>query len=161
MTPTHATPASIAGTPQPAAASRDEHFLSQVGQRLGIAPDVMQSASGGTPFVGPSGLLCRIHAERQGTAWLAHPEILLPLAAAELGGPEVARMLSLQAHLLMDFGWYLGLSDAGLLSLRPLARTDAPQQVADDLDRAHALARGVLEALVDDSTGPTPEQVLS
>ncbi len=124
-------------------------YLSQIGTHLGVPPDLLPSLQSGEPFVGPSGLLCRIHVRRDEDLWAAYPEVLLPLAAAELGGMDVPRLLGVQEQLLGGEGWLLGLmEDGGLLGLRPLqARHDAAR-VAADMDRGHLLARAALDALV-------------
>ncbi|BFO57731.1 hypothetical protein [Acidovorax sacchari] len=124
-------------------------YLSQIGTHLGMPPGILGSLQSGEPFVGPSGLLCRIHVRRDEDRWAAYPEVLLPLAAAELGGMDVPRLLGVQEQLLGGEGWLLGLmEDGGLLGLRPLqARHDAAR-VAADMDRGHLLARAALDALV-------------
>lgn len=124
-------------------------FLAQVGLQLGMPPDVLQALEAGEPFAGPSGLLCRIHAGTTDGRWLGYPEVLLPLAAAELGGQDVLRLLGVQEQLLQGEGWWMGLmSGGGLLALRPLRAQHDAAQVAADLDRGHALARAALDVLV-------------
>ncbi|CAM3717034.1 Hpa3 family type III secretion system protein [Paracidovorax anthurii] len=129
-------------------------FMAQIGIHLGVPPDAMQSMESGEPFVGPSGLLCRIHARSAESGWHAWPEVVLPLSATELGGQEVLRLLGVQEQLLGEEGWHLGLVEGGdLLSLRPLEASDEAGQVAAAMDRGHVLARAALEVLIGDD-GP-------
>lgn len=131
-------------------------FLAQIGLQLGVTADALQALESGEPFAGPSGLLCRVHTGIVGGRWIGHPEVLLPLAAAELGGPDVPRLLGVQEQLLHGEGWLLGLmAGGGLLALRPLQAQHDAAQVAADLDRGHVLARAALEVLVPaDGTDP-------
>lgn len=132
-------------------------FLAQVGLQLGMPADVLQALEAGEPFSGPSGLLCRVHTGIAGGRCIGHPEVLLPLAAAELGGPDVPRLLGVQEQLLHGEGWLLGLmAGGGLLALRPLQGQHDAVQVAADLDRGQVLARAALEVLVP-AEGTDPE----
>ncbi len=134
-------------------------FLAQVGLQLGIPPDVLQALEAGEPFAGPSGLLCRVHTGIAEGRWFGYPEVLLPLAAAELGGQDVLRLLGVQEQLMQGEGWQLGLmAGGGLLALRPLQVQHDAAQLAADLDRGHALARAALDVLVPaQEAGPVPD----
>ncbi|MFC3655656.1 Hpa3 family type III secretion system protein [Xanthomonas hyacinthi] len=126
-------------------------FFAQIGLHLGVDTDLMLAAACGEPFVAPSGLLCRLHAEQHEATCRAYPEVLLPLAGAELGGADVERLLAIQEHALTEYGWRLGLADEGLLSLRPLFYPDGAEQVATQLDQAQALGRAILSAMLEEA----------
>ena len=99
--------------------------FAQIGLRLGIDAQLMQTAAGGEPFVAPSGLLCRLHGEPQGATWRVYPEALPPLAGTELGSEDVVRLLAIQDLMLTEHGLRLGLANEGMLSLRPLLYAEA------------------------------------
>ncbi len=82
----------------------------------------------------------------------AFPEVILPLAARELGGDEVATLLALQEYLLTQYGWRLTLS-VGLLCACPLLLERAPYAVAAALERGQVVARVVLDALMTQAGG--------
>ncbi|MDA8455986.1 DUF4037 domain-containing protein [Acidovorax sp. GBBC 3334] len=145
-------PSSAAPAPQGADPARA--FLSQIGIHLGIPPQTLAAVEAGEPFMGPSGLLCRIHTRAAEAGWHAYPEVVLPMAAAELGGLDVLRLLGVQEQLLGEEGWHLGLMEGGgLLSLRPLQASADAAQVAADMDRGHVLGRAALDVLAGD---PSP-----
>lgn len=79
------------------------------------------------------------------------PEVILPLAARELGGDEVVTLLALQEQLLTEYGWRLTMSNLGLLCICPLLLAQTPEDVAATLERGQLVARIVLDALVTQS----------
>lgn len=100
------------------------------------------------PFSGLLACCARVHTQRQQDELTAFPEIILPLAARELGGDEVVTLLALQEQLLTEYGWRLTLSDLGLLCVCPLLLVHTPEDVAAALERGQVVARVVLDALV-------------
>lgn len=114
---------------------------------LGLPGELAQRLGEGETILGPAGMLCRVHTQAQPDALMAFPEVILPLAARELGGEEVVMLLSLQEQLLTEYGWRLALSDLGLLCVCPLLLVRTPEEVAAALDRGQVVARVVLDAL--------------
>jgi len=134
---------------------RQTAFLAQLATLLGMQPEDGVSLVAPRLFTGPSGLTCRLHLLHGEAA--VRPEALLPMAAEELSGPEINRLLSVQALLLGEFGWYLGLSSEGVLQLSSLAWIDDPQDAATALDLANGVGTAVLHALLnDDAAGLAP-----
>lgn len=86
---------------------------------LGLPGELAQRLGEGETILGPAGMLCRVHTQGQPGELMAFPEVILPLAARELGGEEVVMLLSLQEQLLTEYGWRLTLSDLGLLCVCP------------------------------------------
>ncbi|MBV6741736.1 hypothetical protein DEG02_000130 [Xanthomonas vasicola] len=115
---------------------------------LGLPGELAQRLGEGETILGPAGMLCRVHTQRQQDELTAFPEIILPLAARELGGDEVVTLLALQEQLLTEYGWRLTLSDLGLLCVCPLLLVHTPEDVAAALERGQVVARVVLDALV-------------
>ncbi len=152
------TPSRAASSPSPLSGAA-RPFLAQIGLQLGMPPGALQALEAGEAFVGPSGLLCRVHAGIADGGWFGYPEVLLPLAAAELGGQDVLRLLGVQEQLLGGEGWHLGLMEGGgLLALRPLQAQRDAARVAADLGRGHVLARAALDVLVPaQDTAPVPD----
>lgn len=104
-------------------------------------------------FVGPAGLVCRLHMHQDKLA--VRLETLLPMSAAELMGQEVNRMLAIQEALLYEYGWYLGLSDEGLLQLSSMGWIDNPCDTARSLDFVNSLGMAVVQTLLHEDSPPT------
>ncbi|MCC4615511.1 hypothetical protein LL972_05700 [Xanthomonas campestris pv. asclepiadis] len=126
----------------------NDTFFTSLGVRLGLPEELAQQLGQGETILGPAGMLCRIHAQMQQGEMTAFPEVILPLAARELGGEEVVTLLALQEQLLTQYGWRLTLSDLGLLCVCPLLLERTPDAVATALERGQVVARVVLDALV-------------
>ncbi|BBJ97238.1 MULTISPECIES: Hpa3 family type III secretion system protein [Xanthomonas] len=123
-------------------------FFIGLGACLGLPGELAQRLSEGETILGPAGMLCRVHTQVQQGGTTAFPEVILPLAARELGGDEVVTLLALQEQLLTHYGWRLTLSDLGLLCVCPLLLERSPDAVAAALERGQVVARVVLDALV-------------
>lgn len=125
-------------------------FLSQLAIQLGLSlPDGTLLAAP-HHFVGPSGLVCRLRLHPDAPA--VRPEALLPMSAAEFMGSEVTRLLAVQGALLNEFGWYLGLSDEGLLQLSCMSWIDNACDAATAMDFANGLGIAVVRSLLHDDT---------
>jgi hypothetical protein len=95
---------------------------------------------------GPIGLACRLHLQPGAAA--VRPEVLLPLRADAFSGPALERLLAVQALLLAELGWYLGMTADHLLSVGPMDWvTDAPSAAAA-LDMANGVGLAALQALL-------------
>lgn len=140
---------------RPAFTPRQVDFLAQLAILLGMQAEDGLSLVAPRLVTGPSGLTCRLHLMHGEAA--VRPEALLPMSADELAGPEINRLLSIQALLLGEFGWYLGLSSEGVLQLSSLAWIDDPKDAATALDLANGVGTAVLHSLLhDDSAGSAP-----
>ncbi|EGD08508.1 hypothetical protein XVE_3219 [Xanthomonas vesicatoria ATCC 35937] len=127
-------------------------FFFNLGAGLGLPGELVQRLGEGEAILGPAGMLCRLHTQMQQGELTAFPEVILPLAARELGGDEVATLLALQEYLLTQYGWRLTLS-VGLLCACPLLLERAPYAVAAALERGQVVARVVLDALMTQAGG--------
>jgi Na+-transporting NADH:ubiquinone oxidoreductase subunit NqrB len=116
---------------------------------LGLPPDDAAVFRASTVFTGPAGLACKVAWQSADGASGARPEVLLPLPADGLAGPGVRRLLTVQALLLSEFGWYLGCSshDEGLLQITPLLWMNRPADVAAALDVGNLLGAVVLDRM--------------
>ncbi|MEC3887108.1 Hpa3 family type III secretion system protein [Xanthomonas campestris] len=137
----------------------NDAFFTSLAVRLGLPDELAQRLGQGETILGPAGMLCRIHAQMQQSDMTAFPEVILPLAARELGGDEVVMLLALQEQLLTHYGWRLTLSDLGLLCVCPLLLERTPDAVATALERGQVVARVVLDALV--TQAGSPAEVIS
>ncbi|MFO3705501.1 Hpa3 family type III secretion system protein [Xanthomonas codiaei] len=126
----------------------NDTFFTNLGVRLGLPEELAQRLGQGETILGPAGMLCRVHAQMQQGEMTAFPEVIMPLAARELGGEDVVTLLALQEQLLTQYGWRLTLSDLGLLCVCPLLIERTPDAVATALERGQVAARVVLDALV-------------
>ena len=97
-------------------------------------------------FTGPAGLACRVHLQESEPA--VRPEALLPMAAQELAGADVQRLLSVQSLVLSELGWYLTTSPEGLLQLSSLSWISDPIDAATALDLANGVGLAVIHALM-------------
>lgn len=132
-------------------AGAEADFFAALALSLGLPPADAAVLGASTVFTGPAGLPCRVVWQAAEGASGARPEILLPLSADELAGPDVRQLLTVQALLLGESGWYLGLSGEGLLQISPLVWMNQPADVAAALDVGNLLGRLVLERM-----GQTP-----
>ncbi len=107
---------------------------------------------------GPRDLLCRLQLDGDAEVTQVRPEVLLPIAARELAGPGVERLLVMQQALMLELGWSLGMSSEGLLQISPLGWiTDAGAAVTA-LDLGQTLGVQTVRVLrgEDDPTGDAP-----
>lgn len=140
--------------PAPHDALSEADFFAALALCLGLPPAETSQLRAGAVFTGPAGLACKV-------AWQAgdvpagpagaRPEILLPLEAESLAGSGVRQLLAVQALLLSEFGWYLGLCGTGhgegLLQITPLLWMHQPEDVAAALDVGNLLGAVVLDRL--------------
>ena len=134
-----------------AAAAPEADFFTALALCLGLPPADAALFRASTVLTGPTGLPCKVAWQSTDGAFGARPEILLPIAAEELIGPDVRQLLTVQALLLSEFGWYLGLSGPGpgegLLQITPLLWMNQPADVAAALDVGHLLGAVVLDRM--------------
>jgi len=133
-----------AGTPRPAS---EADFFAALALCLGLPPTGAMPFRAATVFSGPAGLACRVAWQAAEGGAGARPEVLLPLSADELAGPDVRQLLTVQAMLLGQSGWYLGLAGEGLLQISPLVWMNQPEDVAAALDVGNLLGALVLEQM--------------
>ncbi|GKS91747.1 hypothetical protein [Acidovorax sp. SUPP2539] len=145
-------PSSVARVPDSATRIQID-FLTQLAVHIGLRAEDGLSLMAPQVISGPAGLAGRFHLHPEQAAVL--PEVLLPVAAQELAGPEVLRLLTLQAAILKEFGWYLGASAEGMLQLSSLSWIEAPQDAATAMDMLNGIGASVLQALLDEPA-PAP-----
>jgi hypothetical protein len=152
MTSTHTAAARPrAATPPPRAlpaamTPAQADFMSQLALQLGLPPEDGPSLVAPRLFTGPAGLACRVHLQESEPA--VRPEALLPMAAQELAGADVQRLLSVQSLVLSELGWYLTTSPEGLLQLSSLSWISDPIDAATALDLANGVGLAVIHALM-------------
>jgi hypothetical protein len=130
-----------------------EDFMARLALQLGLPAEDSADLIAPRLFTGPAGLACRLHLQ-PGDPTAVKPEALLPIAAQELAGADVQRLLSVQSLVLGELGWYLGTSPEGLLQLSSLAWIDDPVDAATALDLANGVGLAVLHALMLDDPAP-------
>jgi hypothetical protein len=84
---------------------------------------------------------------------LVRPEVLLPIAARELAGYGVERLLVMQQALMLELGWSLGLSSEGLLQISPLGWIAEPDAAVRALDLGQTLGVQTMRVLCGDDDG--------
>jgi hypothetical protein len=120
--------------------------LEQFADEVGLAAHERDALTQGRPFVGPGGLLCRVH--RNDSPAALRPEVLLPMSVAELGITELNRLLTMQSFLLSELGWYLGPDAEGVLTVSAVQWIASAEDAAGALGFASLLARDALAALI-------------
>lgn len=160
MTPTSTSQTRVpSAAPPPMLTAEQEDFMARIALQLGLPAADSAGLVAPRLFTGPAGLACRLHLQR-GDPTAVRPEALLPVAAQELAGADMQRLLSVQALLLGELGWFLGTSPEGLLQLSSLAWIDDPVDAATALDLANGVGLAVLQALMldDPALGQPPRQ---
>jgi hypothetical protein len=132
----------------------DVAFTTELSLLLGI------DDSGSGAFFAPDGIVtpggfCARLIRREGDPFAVRADLFLPVAAAELAGDEVVRLLAIQAVLLEVHGWYLGLSEEGMLRLAMTGWTGSASEICRCLDAGSVIGAHVLRGLFD-LTGVAP-----
>jgi hypothetical protein len=140
-------------TKAPARAKQVSQFLAHLAMLLGWPDPKADGLLSDSPFKGPSGLPCRLRMNEDTEAIAIRPEVMLPIAAIELFGSETAHLLTYQARLITDIGWFVGLSPEGLLQLSSIGWFEKPEQVALALDLGNALATALMEEMLSKPSG--------
>jgi hypothetical protein len=96
-----------------------------------------------------SGGFCARLIRREGDPFAVRADLLLPVAAAELVGDEVVRLLAIQPVILEAHGWYLGLSEEGMLRLAMTGWTGSASEICRCLDAGSVIGAHVLRGLFD------------
>lgn len=122
-------------------------LLDQLAGLLGLPPGDGARLAAPSLINGPVGLACRLHLQ-PGAAGV-RPELLLPLRADEFNGTALERLFTVQALLLGELGWYLGLSPEGMLSVTPMEWAHDADSAATALDLANGIGVATVHALVD------------
>jgi len=140
------------GAPDAAAercADAMQDFLVEMSDLMGLPAGGAHALRGLAPVRGGGGFLCRLRLPDDDSVPVAvRPEVLLPVAARELTGPDVERLLALQQAMMLELGWVVGLSSEGLVQLSTVAWIEEPTAAVDALDLGQALGRDALDELV-------------
>ena len=127
--------------------AEQKSFLIQIAMLLGIPASSHAELVAPMAITGPSGLDCRLHLLDGHCS--VFPEIVLPLSVNELMGPEVGQLLEIQRMLLIEFGWYLGVSAEGLLQLSSIAWIDEVHEIVKTLDLMNGIGIMAIQQLLD------------
>jgi hypothetical protein len=134
-------------------------FFSELATHLSLEAIPGSPLSTEQPFSGPGGLICRIETQRAGKAFVARPQLLLPLDDREIRSLEMRTLLSMQVALLSQLGWMLCHSAEGLLQLSPLRWTAEAREVARELEMGSTVGR-MMMAMLQDGTDDHAARVL-
>ena len=100
------------------------------------------------------GYACQLMIDRDTLPGGVRPCLRLPLSAFDLDGLDAVRLLAMQAQLLAEGLWYLGISRDGRLQLTALQLFRAAQDIVQVIDVAQGTARLVTQALA--LSAPSP-----
>jgi hypothetical protein len=124
-------------------------FLTEMSELMGLPVKHKDILTGPSPFWGPGGLMCRLQVSRSDGAVMAvQPQVMLPLPAEELKGQEVAQLLAIQAAVVSETGWCLGVSREGMMQLSLMSWIDMPIDAVEALGQGNAVARQTLYLLL-------------
>jgi hypothetical protein len=135
--------------PQPARPDESTSFLAEMSELMGLPAESGDVLKGPSPFWGPGGLMCRLQVASGGEVMAVQPQVMLPMPADELKGQEVERLLAIQAAVLSETGWCLGVSREGMMQLSLMSWIDEPCQAVEALDLGNAVALQTLHLLLD------------
>lgn len=138
---------------EPAAGGPAERFLAEMSALMGLPAGSEHALREPVLFRGFTGFRCRLQVAPADVAIAVRPEVLLPIAARELDGPDIERLLALQQALMMELGWVVGLSSEGMLQLSPVAWIDEPRAAVDALNLGQALGLDALDELAAAGSG--------
>lgn len=114
-------PSPLRGAPPHTGSDGLGKLLYEISLLMGLSPAGALALGNVGNLRGPRDLLCRLQLEGDTEVTQVRPEVLLPIAARELAGPGVERLLVMQQALMLELGWSLGLSAEGLLQISPLS----------------------------------------
>jgi hypothetical protein len=149
-------PSTDPATAAPALLPVQAELLAHVAVLLGMPASDGAHLAAPRLINGPTGLAGRLHVQSGVAA--VRPEVLLPLRADEFSGAALERLLTVQALLLGELGWYLGMSPERLLSVSPLTWEDDAVAAAMALDMANGIAVAAIHALIAADVAPQAVQ---
>jgi hypothetical protein len=129
---------------QPAPAG--DELLNEVARLLGLPGAQAQQLQCGAVDL-DRGYACQLMIDRDALPGGVRPCLRLPLSAFDLDGLDAVRLLALQAQLLAEGLWYLGVSRDGRLQLTALQLFRVAQDIVQVIDSAQGTARLVTQAL--------------
>lgn len=122
-------------------------LLYEISLLMGLSPAGALALGHAGNLRGPRDLLCRLQLEGDTEVTQVRPEVLLPIAARELAGPGVERLLVMQQALMLELGWSLGLSSEGLLQISPLSWITEASAAVQAMDLGQTLGVQTLRIL--------------
>jgi len=142
------------GRPPIAGSAELGRLLFEMSLLMGLSPAGTDALAGACNLRGPADLLCRLQLGGDVEVTQVRPEVLLPIEARELSPGGVERLLLMQRALMLEIGWWLGLSSEGRLQISPLAWIDDAADAVHALDLGQALGLQAVRVLRgDDDTG--------
>lgn len=141
-------PGREAGTAARRATDAGGGFLARMSILMGLSALQGDALLEPGAFRGFGGFLCRLQRSPDPASFAVRPAVLLPIAARDLTGPDIERLLALQQAMMMELGWVVGLSSEGLLQLSCTAWIDEPDAAVAALDLGQALGLDALDELV-------------
>lgn len=132
-------PTSLCDDPPLAGSDGLGRLLFEMSLLMGLSPAGALALGTVGNLRGPRDLVCRLQLGGDGEVTQVRPQVLLPIAARELGGPGVERLLVMQQAMMLELGWSLGLSAEGLLQISPLAWITEARAAVQALDLGQTL----------------------
>ena len=124
-----------------------DEFLARVAFLIGLPRDGALALRNLETMRGPAGLLCRLRIGADERVPAVRPEVLLPIAAATLGGARAERLLALQQAMMLELRWVIGLSSDGRLQLSTADWLHEPAAAVEALDVGQLLGLRALREL--------------
>jgi hypothetical protein len=161
MTPPHSKPTPPSPPPPgalpPIGSDGLGKLLYEISLLMGLSPAGAMALGRADNLRGPRDLLCRLQLDGDAEVTQVRPEVLLPIAARELAGPSVERLLVMQQALMLELGWSLGMSSEGQLQISPLGWISDAGAAVTALDLGQTLGVQTVRVLrgEDDAAGDT------
>ncbi len=130
-----------------------KQFLVEMASLMGLPAGGEDALCELASIRGYGGFMCRIQIAPDSDVVAVRPEVILPIAARELEGADVERLLVFQRAMADELRWIVGLSADGMLHLSPLDWINEPQAAVAAMDLGQVLGRDAVHELVG---GPEP-----
>jgi hypothetical protein len=125
-----------------------KQFLTEMAGLMGLPAGGADALCELASVRGYGGFLCRLQIAQDNGALAVRPEVVLPIAARDLNGMDVERLLIFQRAMADELRWIVGMSDDGMLYLSSLDWIDEPKAAVAAMDLGQVLAGNAMHELI-------------
>lgn len=125
--------------------------LTELAGMLDLRPAQAMMLGSSRVFPAASGMAWRLQFDDSPLRGRSRPCVVLPVAASDLAGAAVVRLLSAQAQLLSQYSLYVGVSPEGWIEFTTLQWYDRANELLSMLEQTLRTVSGLLHALSQDA----------